>query len=252
MPALYTLDNVDPRAVDMLAWYNVVGALGCVLWILAYAFAIRKGFQDKAPGFPLVAVSLNFAWELLASLVFPNPAPLWHFFDRAWCVVDVVIVYQLLRYGPALQKVPEVKRHHHALAVITFVLGFIGQYTFVDTFRDRLGLIVAFGINLVMSVAFVAMFLARREHGRGISVGAAWCKMLGTLGTSIQCHYVARYLDPELPNLHFMTFLCASIFAVDAFYVALVVKEARRAAHDAAPATVRSEVDVLGGLPLAS
>lgn len=240
MLSLYSIDQVDPRAVDNLAWYNLVGVAGCVLWVLAYLFAIKKGFEDRAPGLPLVAICLNFSWELLASFVLPNPSPLWHTFDRIWFFVDIVIVWQLLKYGPVHQTIPEVKRHFRAIVGLTFALGLVGQWAFVATYRDRLGLVAAFMINLIMSVLFVFMALSRRPHGRGISVGAAWFKMLGTLGTSIQCHHVVRYLDPELPNLHFLTFLSASIFAVDLLYAAMVTRDARSLAREGLPEPARA------------
>jgi hypothetical protein len=73
----------------------------------------------------------------------------------------------------------------------------------------------------------------RRQGGRGLSVGAAWCKMLGTLCTSIECHYVIAMGEPWLPSLSFLTFVCASIFATDILYVYLVTKDARERAQRA-------------------
>src|SRR5437588_718389 len=97
---------------DPWAWFNVVGAVGCALW------------------------------------VWPNPVPLWHAFDRAWFFVDLVVVYQLLRHGRALQRVPEVRRHFHAIVAVTMVAGGIGLHTFHLQYRDILGLVSAFIINL--------------------------------------------------------------------------------------------------------
>jgi hypothetical protein len=78
-------------------------------------------------------------------------------------------------------------------------------------------------VNLIMSVLFVFFYFARREEGgRGISKAGAVCKMLGTLGTSIECHYVVRLIDPELPSLAFLNFLCLSIFCFDCLYIYLV------------------------------
>lgn len=235
MSPLYGFENADPRAFDLLAWYNLAGAAGCFSWIVAYVFFILKGFRDRAPGLPLTAICLNFSWELLAAIVFPNPVPLWHFFDWAWMLIDLIIVYQLLCFGPSAQRMPEVKRYFHPLAAGVFLLGLYGQYAFVLSYRDRLGLVAAFMINLIMSITFVLMFLERRAHGRGISVVGAWAKMLGTLGTSIQCHYVVRYVDPEMPSLAFLTFLCVSIFVVDALYAALVTARALSLSSRASP-----------------
>ena len=222
MHPLYDFDGIDPAAFDIFAWFNLVGAAGCVCWIVAYVLIVRRAFIDRAPGLPLIAIALNFSWEILASFFFPNPVALWHAFDRIWLAVDIVIVYQLLRYGRPFQRIPELRRYFYPLFVGVFALGFIGQYTFVADYPDRLGLVVAFMINLIMSVAFIFMYFDRRDDPRGISVGGAWFKMLGTLGTSIECHVVVRMIDPELGGLAFLTFLSASIFVFDCIYIYLV------------------------------
>ena len=229
MHPLYSVDPENP-AFNPLTWYNLIGAAGCVCWIVAYVLIVIRCFRDKTYGLPLVAICLNFAWELLASFVYPNPVALWRFFDRAWLVVDVILAYQLLRFGPGEQRIPELRRHFYPLALATFVLGVWGQYAFVASYPDRLGLVSAFGVNLIMSVAFVSFYFARRDSGRGLSRGGAVFKLLGTLGTSIECHWVVRLINPELQSLAFLTFLCVTIFLVDCLYVYLVFRTSTSAA----------------------
>lgn len=229
MHPLYTFEGIDPAAFDLWAWFNLVGAAGCVCWVVAYVLIIRRSHLDRANGLPMIAVALNFSWELLASFFFPNPVALWHAFDRVWLAVDVIIVYQTLRFGPPFQRIPAIRRHFPVVFGIVFALGFLGQFTFVADYPDRLGLVVAFMINLVMSVMFVFMLLDRHDDPKGISVGGAWFKMLGTLGTSIECHFVVRMIDPELGGLRFLTFLCATIFAFDCLYIYLATRAVRAA-----------------------
>jgi hypothetical protein len=219
---------------DAWAWFNVVGAVGCALWVVTYGLIIRRCFLDKSYGLPLVSICLNISWELLASWVWPNPVPLWHAFDRAWFFVDLVVLYQLLRHGRGLQRVPEVRRHFYAVVAVTIMAGGIGLHTFHLQYRDLLGLVDAFIINLIMNVAFVPFFLERRRQGgRGISVAAAWCKLLGTLCTSIECHYVIGMAEPWLPSLSFLTFVCVSCFATDVVCTYLVTKDAMERARGA-------------------
>jgi hypothetical protein len=73
-----------------------------------------------------------------------------------------------------------------------------------------------------MSALFIPFFFARRSNQRGLSLPAAWCKMLGTLGTAIECHVVVRLIDPELPTRAFLSFLCVSILVLDGIYIALL------------------------------
>jgi hypothetical protein len=224
MHPLYTVDPTNP-AFNPFTWYNLIGAAGCVFWILAYLFILHRCFRDRTYGLPIIAICLNFAWEILASFVFPNPVPLWHFFDRAWLVIDVLLVYQLIRWGRAEQSNPEVAKYFAFAIIVPFALGIWGLYAFVDSYVDRLGLVGAFGVNLIMSILFVFFYLARRGTGRGLSRGGAVFKMLGTLGTSIECHFVVRMINPELRSLSFLTFLCVSIFLFDCLYIYLVFRK---------------------------
>ncbi len=227
MHPIYDFSGVDPEAFDVFAWFNLVGMAGCICWVIAYAAMVRVAQRDRANALPMIAIALNFSWELLASFFFPNPVSLWHAFDRIWLLVDAVIVAQLLRFGQPFQRIPEIREHFYLVCAIVFGLGFVGQYTFVTDYPDRLGLVIAFLINLVMSVMFVIMYFDRRPELRGISKAGAWFKMLGTLGTSIECHWVVRMVDPELGGLGFLTFLCVSIFAFDCFYIWLVSRTPR-------------------------
>jgi hypothetical protein len=219
---LYSTHPIDPRAFDPLEPANIIGNIGCALWVFAYVFMIRKGFKDRAHGLPLVAICLNFSWEFLAAWVFPNPDVLTRTIYRIWFGVDILILWQLLRYGRELQENPLVRRYFHPIVAGTLVLSLVGQCAFVASYQDRLGVVVAFGINLIMSILFIPMLWARREHLRGISSAGAWLKMVGTLLTSIQSVYFVRWLNPELPSLAFFLFLAVSIFLFDCIYLFLL------------------------------
>lgn len=51
---------------DPWAWFNIVGEVGCALWVVAYGLIIRQCFRDKSYGLPLGAICLNVSWEFLA------------------------------------------------------------------------------------------------------------------------------------------------------------------------------------------
>ncbi|HEX8435896.1 hypothetical protein [Archangium sp.] len=233
MHPTFSFEHVHGGPFDPFAWFNIIGELGCVFWILAYILIIRQSFKDKSYGLPLVAISMNLAWEFLASWVIPNPVPLWLFFDRVWFFVDLVIVYQLVRYGRELQTIPEIQRHFYPIIAGTVMLSISGLYAFYVQYHDMLGLMGAFMVNLVMSVTFIFFAFSRRHQGgRGLSVPAAWCKMLGTLGTSIECHYVIGMTQEWLGGLNFLTFLCLSIFLFDCLYIYVVTKAVKATARE--------------------
>src|SRR6478609_3501693 len=128
--------TTEPALLSYLHWANLVGNTGCALWILAYVLSLLKAQRDRAPGLPTLAICLNFSWEFLYAFVLPNPVGLWRFFGTAWFLLDIVIVYQLLRFGPAHQRDPWVARHFRVIVAATTILGGVGQWAFIVMYRD--------------------------------------------------------------------------------------------------------------------
>jgi branched-subunit amino acid transport protein len=231
---IYQLDQGEP--FNLLAPYNLLGAIGYALWLVAYVLVIRKGFKDKTYAIPLIPICLNFTWEFMDSWVLPDEVPFWKWVDRAWFILDVLILYQLFRFGRKEQRIPEIQRHFYPFVCVALLLAFWGQYTFVTTFHDTLGFIAAFIINLVMSVIFPFFYFARRDL-HGLSWGAAWCKLFGTGLASIQCVFLFPKIHPLSPVAYsplspdsFFYFLFFTIFLFDCVYVGLLWRARRRAA----------------------
>lgn len=224
MGDLYSLENLDPRCTDNLLPVSIIGSVGYVLWAVAYVVWVVKAFRDRAPALPMVAICINFSWEFLDVFAFPNPNPAFVNIGRSWLLIDVVLVWQLLRYGPALQTIPLRRRLYRPTVGLVLLLGLVGQYTFVAMYRDVIGIVLSYIGNLIMSILFIQMLLARQAQGhrRGISVAGGWLKMLGTLCASIHGHFLVQWCNPALPNVWFVDFLCASIFLSDCVYVALL------------------------------
>ena len=89
---------------------TILDEIGVACWAVVYLFTIHKGFKDKSYGIPLGAICLNLTWELFFAF-FCSPS-LGHdicfadgdlLFVRLWAVFDVIIFYQLLRFGQSLQ-----------------------------------------------------------------------------------------------------------------------------------------------------
>lgn len=221
---IYRIGNSPPFSI--YSRENLIGILGCIFWFLAYGFVIYQSYRDKAYGIPLLAISLNFAWEFLASFVWENPIPLWRWLYRIWFVLDVVIVTQLLLYGRRWQTIPELVRYFYPVVASAVLLATVGQWAFTETFYDPLGFITAFMINLVMSIAFVFLYWARRGM-EGLSYAAAWCKLLGTLCTSIECAVFLPIIHPPGTSFLFLHFLYVTILLVDCLYVTLLWRARR-------------------------
>jgi hypothetical protein len=195
---------------------NALGILADILWMLAYIFAIWVGFRDHTYGFPLVAVCLNVSWEFLFSLVFRPTSKVRMILTLLWLALDLVILYQLLRWGAADQ-LPLIQAHFIPIVLGTLLLAAIGHFTFHCTYDDPGGEQAAFAINLVMSILFVFLLL-RRSDLRGLSYAAAWLKMLGTLILSA-VNTALMYKEPR--RYGFYLFLFAAIFLFDVLYICL-------------------------------
>lgn len=224
------LEHIDQGLSDPLrSPYFLIGVLGCVLWTVAYVLLIKQAHQQRINTLPILAICLNFTWEVMAVFVLPNPSKAWTVLEWSWVVVDLGLLVLLWRDGQRNLRVPALKPYFHLLLPVVLVLCFVGQLTFVLTFGDLLGFIDAFIINLVMSALFVAMYFDRGPNGAGLNYPAAWLKMLGTACTSIQCAALFPIIRPDIPSWGFLYFVYLLIFALDLIYVVLL-HTARRSA----------------------
>ena len=161
--------------------------LSGVAWTVVYVFAIRIGFQQRTYAIPAAALALNIAWETiyasrgLATADFSVQT----FVNLAWAVADVLIVYTYLRYGrrelPAFVSRPMFV----GWSILIFITAYIVQWLFVIEFGwVDAPKYAAFLQNLLMSILFIAMFVARRGP-RGQSIVIAVAKWIGTLAPTI-------------------------------------------------------------------
>ena len=208
---------------QLLGLLNVIGDL---LWVVAYILSIRKGFQDRTYGFPMLCIALNLSWEFIYAVIFPfEKSRLIQGLRWAWLVCDFVIAYQLFRYGRRWQTTPLIRRFFYPIAIAAFVSAFAGQLTYHYTFADPWGMSNAYLINLVMSMLFVWMCLHRPDE-KGLSIGAAWAKMLGTGILSVgSCFMITDWLKSS-----FLVFLYITIFTFDVIYIVLLYDNKRQLA----------------------
>lgn len=235
---LYQLETGEP--FDMAVWYNWVGAVGAACWLAAYVLVIVLCQTQATYGVPLVAICLNCTWELMDSFFLPDPVPAWVLIDRSWLLVDILIVSQLFRFGRKEQLWAELQRSFFVVVPAVLCLAFAGQYAWVTTFHDTLGIILAFVINLVMSALYIPFYFTRERDGRGLSLWVAWLKLIGTALSSLQCYFLIPLIHPVAPStthlgpyafFHFLFFGC---FVLDLAYVVLL--STRRAQPTATPA----------------
>lgn len=258
-----------PSIDQLLHVTSVEGRLAVVgngLWVVTYLVILRQAARDRAPGIPMVAVACNITWEIAFGLLGPHPDRAMYVVHGLWVVLDIVILAQAFWFGCRWQRVPVIAAHYAWVVTGTVVLAGVGEVLYQRTalsdaiFPDRSATELAFMINLLMSVLFVGLALAR-PGGIGLSIPAAWTKMLATAGVSLAnaiafarrggVEYVLRLRVPgagpgEAPpmvervgasTLHpgFYYYLFLTILLFDLTYLILLSRARRQPAegHDA-------------------
>jgi hypothetical protein len=185
-------------------------------WTFTYILMIRRGFLDTTYGMPLVALCANISWEFIFSFLYPH-GPVQRPVNILWFSVDLVILFQIVRYGP--REFDDLsKRAFYAMFGLALVTSFCTVLSVTYEFDDWDGAYSAFGQNLLMSVLFLAMLRARQSP-RGQSVFIALSKMVGTGLAS-----VAFYLySPLSEGSVLLPFLYVTILAFDLLYVLAMV-----------------------------
>jgi hypothetical protein len=168
-------------------------------------------------------------WELLASFFVPNPIPVWLCVNRIWFALDLLVAYTAVRYGRAKPMAPRIRQYFYWLLAGAFVIGLVGQKTYIHTFQDAMGFEIAFLICLVMSILFIIDHLTEPTHD-GATYGIAWAKLCGNLGVSIQCYFLFPIVN-QAHSFAFFHFLFVTIFALDGTYLYLLWKARAEEEH---------------------
>jgi hypothetical protein len=197
-----------------LRWTLQVSSGLC--WTLSYLFIIKRGFQDKALGMPLVALCANISWEFIFSFIYPHAAPQ-YYVNVVWFFFDCIILFQALKFGKFDFNNNLPAKLFYPTFALTLVMSFCAVLFISREFKDTDGKYAAFGQNLMMSVMFVSMLL-RRNGVEGQSIYIALFKMIGTLLPSILFLLL-------FPSSLLLDFLYVSIFIFDLIYFLLLYRK---------------------------
>src|SRR5918998_5565616 len=169
---------------------------------------------------PLVALCANLSWELVFSFVFPH-GPVQRPVNIVWFSFDLVILYQLLRYGPReFPRLP--KKLYYGTVAVGLCTAFLAVLSVTLELEDFDGAYSAFGQNLMMSILFLAM-LYNRGSLRGQSLSIALTKMGGTALAST----AFLFYNPEYDGSILLPFLYVAILVFDGIYAGAVIARRR-------------------------
>lgn len=207
---------------------TILDEIGLVGWAAVYVFSIHRGFKDKSYGIPLVAICLNVTWELFfaglcnltvgGDLCFTGPDLR---FVQIWAIFDLIIFYQLLRFGRAQQTNPLLKHPvgFYASIAAFLLVGYLGQTTFITSHHDTSGDEMAWISSLIMNILFIlAVFEPRGTQG--LSLPAAWAKLVAN--SCIALSLIAINMEPfkHQFGFQFIYFLFGAVFLTDCGYLA--------------------------------
>ena len=194
--------------------------IGGIFWSITYILIIRQGYKDKTYSMPLAALCANISWEAIFSFIHPHSPPQLYI-NYAWFILDVLIVFQFLKFGKSEFPNFSIKQFI-ASFVFALALAFCSVLFITYEFNDWRGAYAAFGQNLMMSILFISM-LVNRNSLRGQSIYIAVFKMLGT-GVSSLAFYLYQ---PISQGSLLMPFLYISIFVCDIIYLSLIYQKYR-------------------------
>ncbi|KAF7180408.1 hypothetical protein CNMCM7691_009576 [Aspergillus felis] len=167
----------------------------CVGWLANYLGMIRKSFQDRSYGMPLIALSCNIAFEVVFVL-YPPDIPLWPSSFALWLPLDVVVVYATMRFGPnEWGHAPLVQRN----------LPWIFGVSLAGWMTAHLALIAQFGpthaaawaalvCQLLLSAANLCQLMVRGSS-RGTSPFIWFTRFMGT--AIVLPHEILRYKNKD-------------------------------------------------------
>ena len=197
-------------------------------WTVVYVAGIRLGLRDRTYAIPFWALALNFAWEVLNTLLGYRQSGLvlQVGINAIWTFFDVGILYTYFRYGRK-----SFPRHlPPRWFLIWSLLGLLTAFVLQGAFLQEFGLMVgrayaAFLQNLLMSVLFIGM-LVQRGSREGQSVTIAVSKWLGTLAPTMLFGVVGAEGFDGPNGLILVVGLLCSVF--DLLYLALLVQTPAR------------------------
>lgn len=205
-------------------WMNLT-VLGDLCWAIAYIMIIVRCFRQRTYGLPLVAIAMNFTWEIQYSLVQPPRC------DNgtvdvvkvgmilAWAVLDAFIVWQLFRYGRSQQTIEEIRRFFPFVVAGTLVIAAAGNFAFARFHPEESAPLSGLIINFVMSLLFIFLLFSRPAL-QGIGWGASWFRVAGN---SIIFFANIFLLEGNRASMRgFVTFLFAGTALFDIIFMLLL------------------------------
>lgn len=189
-----------------------------LLWSLCYVLLIRRAALDKAHAMPLAALCANLSWEFIFGFVHPDEPPM-NYINIVWCCVDVIIVWQYLRYARAEFPKTIPQRWFVPFFCLSLAAAFFGILTLTRDLNDWHGSYTGWGGQLLISITMISL-LVKRGSVRGQSLYIALSRFFGSV-VLIPGQYI------QAPESRFLIFIYVAFIVFDLIYITLYIRQAK-------------------------
>ena len=125
-----------------------------LFWSIAYVFAIVHGLKYKEHAIPPFSVSLNFSWEIVASIMNKE------YIDIVWVILDVFIVILLIS-----EYIKEKNKKFICYILSFFIYGIICIVLFHKALPGGISgfVFLSFTMDLIMAIDYINEFSKRKN-----------------------------------------------------------------------------------------
>ncbi|NCU02426.1 MAG: hypothetical protein GXC73_00435 [Chitinophagaceae bacterium] len=193
---------------------------GAVLWIVAYIIIIYMAIKKKTVIIPAAAVVCNFGNEVGGAIFWvPDMGNALVLAYWCWMLLDIFIVINLFRYGYKQFTTDFFRKNIRKLVALGLAGSIPLSCFFMVQYDLPMGVIDAYIVNVVMSVAFISLLFVPNfpEH----SVALAWSKFLGTGIISIM-------FQTKYPDNHFLSVVYVVVATFDILFLVLMYQKRRK------------------------
>lgn len=192
-------------------WQIALFLTGAVLWIIVYVDTIYHIIKFKTVNIPLIAICLNFGFEVTTSLAFvPNMGKALVLAYWAWMVLDIFIVYNMFKYGYKQIRIEALKPHLTGTLAAGVIMGLTLQYFFITEYDLPMAPLSGYIISLEMTMCYMYMLFIPNFVGNTLLTG--WSKFIGNALISIM-------FQTKYPENYFLTSLYLSTAFFDIWYI---------------------------------
>ncbi len=214
--------------------------LSGIAWTITYIALVYRGFKDKSYGMPLVALALNFTWELTFSIIYPpqSGGTIATIINTIWFICDIAIVISYFKFGYKYVKesLNVNKKTFLLISILAFLICFLIMYIggpffaqFNNYFNNDLfesAKFIAYIQNAVMSVLFVNMFYTRKKNNHPIEGQSFYIALMKMIGTAFTVGISYILLHPT--SWYFMGVFIFTSLIFDLWYSVLIFRELRK------------------------